>query len=474
MNDYQSVIHQLYAQILAFVRDRPAIEQERLEREREFLRLSFFDCEPRKLFFDWFLFDYPLKKYRRRLFDVFLQDRRPDIPAPLYAIYTRLGKDRFSLFKVLAVKIGKQLLCQDVFSNRDYQVLDSSFTRHAAKGDYFFGRVLPFADDFVFAAACLAFQRQPYDLMGLAMKNVTRTGTERLDAFDVYKSLYPEPVPEQLSVEDKFALLCKEGGLSDDDIEDILLATRMAIKDPQTSAQQVLAGLLGKIRHPPEWFSLEEFSAAFLAVWNHLVGQIHPGVEKGPLELALLDVMMDALKRNFSTPPGMSDQEVEALSGRIQQWIDEWFVTPRAELEGQTPKQVILQERQARGNPQVDFGFQFKIEPSAVLAHQARQTDQLFEEAARQMAQGEYQRALDLYGDYLKIGDENHVVWHNMGLCYVMLLQKRKAERCLKKAVTLKPDYALAQDKLDRLSSMHRADMVQLVRELRKDRSRHK
>ena len=466
MEEYKDIMKEMYAQICDFVVNNPDIEHELVDREREFLRLSFSECNPRQLFFDWFVFDHILNKYRVRLFDFYLRRKKKSIPKILYDVYLKIGGDRFSFFKIKAVKIGKQFLCQDILTGKEYQVFESSLTKSIGKGDYIIGRLLPFAEAFILASQCLCYKSQDYDMFSLVMKNAVPAAENRIDPYDVYKTLYPQNIPEKLPVEEKFTLLCKEGGLSDDDIEDIFLSIRIAVKDKNTPPQQVIPGVIEKMKEQ-EWFSMEEFYQAFVNVWNSFAEQIHPVVRKGPIEISLINVCMDVLGEKFLLPPNMSEKGKNDFSMKIQRWSDQWFVTPKEELNGKTPKEVIMLERAELGNPQKDFGFQFNAEYVEINPQKEKKAEKLFNAGVEHARKGEYQEALKSYQDYLKVWDENHVVWHNMGICYVMLLQKRKAEKCFKKALMIKPDYKLAYNKWEELVLMNKEEMVQMVKKIR-------
>lgn len=469
MTKKNNFINEMYDEICGFVDANPDIEEESHIMGEEFYRLSFRDCYPRKLFFDWFLFDYQLKKHRKRLFDVFLNYKKKNISRSLYDTYSKIGKDHFGFFKIKAVKIGKQFLCHDISTSAEYQVNERGLTKHINKGDYIIGRLLPFDGAFVLSSHCLCFQGgDGYDMFSFALKNILEVSAERLDAYSIYKALYPEEIPETLSVEEKFVLICKEGGFSDNDIEDVLLEMKIAIKSKKGLPQQILFGVLERIEGAAR-FDSDEFCAVFMDVWNIFANQIHQGVKKGPLEDSLVSICTDAVKNNFSIFENMSEEEIVVFREKCQQWSDAWFDLPQQELKGKTPKQVIMRERQKLGNPQKEFGYSFNYNQMPVMSAKEKKMQALADDAADQMNNKNYREALNLYEDYITLWDGNHVVWHNMGVCYVMLLQKRKAEKCLTKACSIDPDYELAHDKLEELQSMYREDMFQMVRKIKKN-----
>ena len=472
MTDYRPIIQKMYDRINVFVHSHPDIERELIDQEDAFLRLSFEGCHPQKLFFDWSVFDYTLKARGQRLFDVFLDDQKDEISPTLFEIYRGVGEDRFSFFKVKAVKIGKQFICRDIANDREYHVFDTSFSKVIQKEDLFIGRLLPFEDAFILASQCLRFAWQEYDLMSVKLATFLSL-QRRIDAYTVYQALYPPREPEKLSDQEKFELLCKEGGLSDDEIEDILLDMRVAIRDRKGKPQDHMRGVMEQLKDP-RYLEIQEFSAAFSAVWNDFANQIHQeGVDKGPLETMLIQLCVEKAAQEIPIARNVSAREQKSIVLKHQQWLDEWFITPREELKGKTPKEVILQERRELGNPQEEFGFKFSLEafPDLLDAQREKKAEQLFKAAAEQMRREDYRRALKLFEEYNELWDGNHVVWYNMGVCYVMLLQKRKAEKCLEKAWMINPEYDLAYERWEELKSMYKADMVRMVRQIKKQRS---
>lgn len=474
MNEHKDIIQQMYEKICDFVSQTPWIEKELLEMERAFFWLSMekSGLNPGMLFFDWFLFDYTLKKNGKRLFDVFLAHQKNKIPPDLLVLYASIGDDHFGFFKVNAVRMGKEFSCTDLSTKKEYHVIETSFSRHITKGDYFVGRILPFKDAFVLASQCVYFPKQEYDLVSMVLKKAAHLpATKRLDAFETYKTFFPLTEPEKLSYEEKFNLLCKEGGLSDDDIEDILLDASCAIKSKEIiSAQQMVKRVMDKMTLPSH-FDPEEFLECYIHVWNSLVGKIHSEAQKGPIEISLINASLTLAQQKFPRPENMDEKQAARLCAKTQKWCDQWFITPQRELKDKSPKEVIMEERQKLGNPQKEFGFQVNIElVSRLNRQQEEQTDELAGKAAERMNQQAYQDALDYYQQYLEIWDGNHVVWHNMAVCYVMLLQKRKAEKCLEKAITIKPDYKLAVKKLDELLGMYKEDMVAMVKAIKESR----
>jgi len=463
MNEYGDIIAQMYDRITAFVRRHPEIEKELFARQREFERLSFKGNSGR-LFFDWFIFDYHLQSHQKRLLDVFLEDEKDKVPPETFERYAAAGQDRFGIYQVLAVRTGKEFRCRNALSDSggEFQVRDRSSAGFLAKGDYLVGRLLPFDDVFIMASDGLHLPQQEYDVIGLVLKQFPDPGA-RLDALDLYKALFPQEIPEQLGAEEKFVLMCREGGLSDDEIEDIQLEMRMAIQKRGGSPQEVMKDLLERMR-VPEWFRVGEFSEAVQEMWNHYVGQIHPHSEKGPLETMLVRVCMDAAIREIGLPQDLSDKGRADFSRNVKAWSDRWFVTPLKHLNGKTPKEVILEERRRRGNPQTEFGFSIGLDAISADPHQEREAERLFHQAAAAMAERRHDEALALYEEYLKLWDGNHVVWHNMAVCYVVLLQKRKALACLRRALEINPEYELARDRLEQLEAMDKAEMTAMVR----------
>ncbi len=66
---------------------------------------------------------------------------------------------------------------------------------------------------------------------------------------------------------------------------------------------------------------------------------------------------------------------------------------------------------------------------------------------------------------FLAINPNNHVVWHNKGLAHTLLLDKKTAIQCYKRALEIKPDYAMAKDKLKFFEKTTKADMEYIAKD---------
>jgi tetratricopeptide (TPR) repeat protein len=123
--------------------------------------------------------------------------------------------------------------------------------------------------------------------------------------------------------------------------------------------------------------------------------------------------------------------------------MDTWLEKAQQELNGKTPKQVILEERRKMGNRREDL-------PLALHIRQARdfnynKAKNLFFRAMDFYEQGSYQEAIEFLEQVIQIDPLNYKVWGNMAACYGQLGNGIKAKRCLLKALSINTDYEIAK-----------------------------
>lgn len=61
------------------------------------------------------------------------------------------------------------------------------------------------------------------------------------------------------------------------------------------------------------------------------------------------------------------------------------------------------------------------------------------------------EESLKVYQDYCRLNPDNPVVRHNMAVAHYYLGQAEEARVCLQRALSIKPDYKMARDKLQML-----------------------
>jgi tetratricopeptide (TPR) repeat protein len=75
--------------------------------------------------------------------------------------------------------------------------------------------------------------------------------------------------------------------------------------------------------------------------------------------------------------------------------------------------------------------------------------------------------AIEAYKEYISIHSRNHVIWHNMGIAYVLLKDRIIAEKCFKKSLEIKPDYEIAKRNTKILNKATQKDIERMAKEYR-------
>jgi len=72
---------------------------------------------------------------------------------------------------------------------------------------------------------------------------------------------------------------------------------------------------------------------------------------------------------------------------------------------------------------------------------------------------------LKAYEAYCHLNPDNHVVWQNMGVAHILLLDKVKAQECFQKALEINPDYEMPRKNLRILKDATKDDLKRMVEE---------
>jgi tetratricopeptide (TPR) repeat protein len=75
-----------------------------------------------------------------------------------------------------------------------------------------------------------------------------------------------------------------------------------------------------------------------------------------------------------------------------------------------------------------------------------------------------YEEAIEKYRRHLELFPENYVAWGNMGMLFVLLLNKKEALKCLYKALSINPDYKIAKANLRVIENSSKQDLKRIAR----------
>ena len=215
---------------------------------------------------------------------------------------------------------------------------------------------------------------------------------------------------------------------------------------------------------PKSGQKLKEISEAFLEMWGSWLEEVNPYARKGPLETSLIRICMDHLHKKVDPDNYPNKAEAEKVMNRLQK---EWLLKAKPEFGGKTPTEVILEERAKRGDPQKQVAFSISLSELQPGADLEKQAEALFRQGRDHLKANEPQNAVNAYRKYLELGPWNHVVWLNLGVAYVLLLDVKNALACYEKALELKPNYKLAKKNLRALKNASVGDLKRMADEFR-------
>jgi len=152
--------------------------------------------------------------------------------------------------------------------------------------------------------------------------------------------------PEQLPAKERFWLLCKEGGLRDEEIKEIMERIREEALN-KGDFLEIQKELIAKIS--PFYARLKELIQVFMDLWNGFLSEEKGYVERGPIENILVSAAMNYVQRKINLKKYRNEERV---SEEAEKLMEKWLDKPLEELGGRAPREVILEERQRRGDPE--------------------------------------------------------------------------------------------------------------------------
>ena len=239
--------------------------------------------------------------------------------------------------------------------------------------------------------------------------------------------------------------LCEQAGLKKGYIRNLINRIRNKAETGQKDCMDIIKEACERIPSDIDINYVNKLTGAFVALWNRFIVTHDNIVEKGPIETMLIRLCMTCIQERVNPESFPDAKEAEREAQHIH---DEWLKTPLPEIGNITPEQAILQERKELHNPQKQIKFRIaltEVHPGKEIEKQAKE---LFYNGLDLLKQGKYKEAIAVFREHLKLNPQNYVVWQNIGLAYIKLLDKEKAEESFKKALEIKPDYEVAKNNL--------------------------
>lgn len=459
--DYKEIMRQFYVHMADFISKMPEVLEEMACEERFFKSLNMSEAERRNLVFDWYIFDYKSEVLSKNLLQYFLD--KTDIDKETKATYAGFKDGVFSIFEVEALRIGKEMILSDLPTGREYCIKDMTFTKQVSKGQCGFVRVLPFRGYYILTGTGYFFPQEAGRFINLFFMDAERQKKPfKLTPLMIYEIFFAQKKPESLSTIERFTLFCQEGDLKKEYIDELIQRMKKEVLS-KGGFYDIQKEYIGKIKLHAG-FNIEEITHAFMDVWNSFVSEQKGYVEKGPIEMALINASISYVQSKVNQKRYNSEKK---SSEKAEKVLAEWLKTPRQELGEKTPKETIIEERQKLGNPEKRVKFGINITALMPGEEVFQKAEDAFNRGRKLLIENKPLEAIEAYKEYISCNAQNHVVWHNMGIAYILLKDRSNAEKCFKKALEINPDYELAKRNMGILNNATQKDIERMAREYR-------
>lgn len=417
----------------------------------------------------WIIFDRPTSAHHRTPLELFINAKVKHKPVER-SIYEGFKRGWLSVFGIEAIQPLRSLGLMDLVTGKNFDVQEERGTIGPAVGDIIIARILPYGDKLILGGLYALIQDPHARSMRYTWNRIrNRKLAKPFTASEIAPFLLrPAPTAEKwrLVVElDDFLTTKKYVLRSAADI----VREFSRLDDPHDLIGQVLGEVSLKTTA-----DINTLSQLLMDLWNAFRA-IPPSPDRpgaGPIELAIVHDMLNQMAREQPTGDIRTATEAKRLG---KTWCQRFLKIPQPELDGGTPWQAILAEREALGNPDATFHYEFSAIP--VPNPEIEKFQRMFDDAITTYKKKKFSLALSKYKKLLACGSdrvpEAWRVYGNMGACACELGNFELAKRYLKKAIAINPDYELANKNLQRLACLL-ADMKQERRTLRSLRALEK
>jgi tetratricopeptide (TPR) repeat protein len=459
------------SKLAKFVFDSPRLVREFKRVKAEFPCFPTDDAVSKAAVVDWFVFDYKLKGLDKTPLEYFIDSNR-DMPTEEQEIFETFRQNTYSIFEVRAIKACKEMILRDLATEKEYWVWDKIATRALHKGQCIFTRVLPFEDHYIISGGGHTYTIEATYAIRLRYKTMRdRKADMRIgprEVAEIFSGSIAAEKPEQMdmeTLEERIREKLEEAGLSDTTLIEILDRFSKS-SEPFEVIREITQRAVF-----PDYKDADYLLDLLNALWNKMPHESMGGLSpeerrkrflRGPQEQALLKEMTAHLQHMINPDRYRRKADLDkAIAGAQEEWLD----TKSPELDGKSPREVILEERQRLGNQEKEIMITVSARPISITTRKQKQAKELYYAARKLMQEGRYEEALERYERYIELSDKNHVVWGNMGVCYSLLGNKKEALRCLHRALFLNPDYKVARNNLKLFERATKTQLKNLARE---------
>jgi len=459
--EYKQVMREFYSGISNFIMKNPKLIGELEEKDIFF---SFFNIEEdtkKKMLFDWFIFDYTSEVLSKNVLQGYLET--VSLGKGKDSLYNQFLNNIYSVFEIKALKTGKEMRLYDLIHHKEYQVKETSLTRNVEKGECGILRIIPFKNYYILSGMGHIFPQNMSQIIKLSVSDLKDTKQNfQLTPLTICEIFYPEEKREVLPVKERFMLVCQEAGLGKTYVKEVIEEVERRVKNKEGN-EDIIKKIFAKIR-PDMKVNQNELIKVFNDLWNSFVYEGEPYFKKGHMEKTLISLFMTYVQ-NRVKPERFKN--IKYGGKEISKLQKKWFNTPKQELNRKTPKEVILEERQKLGNPLKEIKFKFGTTEIVQGEGIVKEAEELFYKGRKLLSENRPTEAIEVYKEYIAINPKNPVVWQNIGLGYMLLLDKNNAKNCLEKALEINPNYKIAKDNLKILNKTTLKDLKHMAKNFR-------
>lgn len=407
------------------------------------------------LFKDWFLLERRLTRCGLTPLELFIKTNHRRFDKNETAAYQGFKEEsRFGIFKLSARKAGEWLDLTPVPRGDTCRVIDAKGSEDGREGMFLIARLFRFQDHW----ALSGFVARLPDGAGYHLERLIQSRGDELKDEPIHHrfvlGLFMPPVEWEKEglyrVRARLASLLERWRVTDVTVgqieDDILAAHKEAAKE-----HPLLKVVIGKA---PSRDAAKEATALLQALWNLTLAAGTP--KPGAHERSLLGDLHRFVMGNIP----LEEAAKAAFQPRARELVREWLAAPQEELNGKSPREVILAERKSLGNDQLEVGYDIQVTAFPTGEDEDRGAN-MVNRAIDHLKVGQAQTALELFQKaYPLVKDDEEIfrVLGNMATAYAMIGNRQEALAMLKASLKANPDYEPARDNLGLLESMSPAE----------------
>lgn len=158
-----------FRKLFQFVKSDPYLRWEKTRRMNEFFGNSpykIFSSNQQQLemafgrFLEWFTFDYVSQHYEMTPLDVLLTQNFDELSQKELDIFIGWRKNIYGFFEVAEVERGRYFLAREIWTDREYKVLEYMATLQIEEGDLLLGRLFPYRGNYTLSGVAIRLEKE--------------------------------------------------------------------------------------------------------------------------------------------------------------------------------------------------------------------------------------------------------------------------------------------------------------------------